>query len=516
MVRAMRLTLPALALALCVAALPAHAAYHGLEEIPVESRTVRDIEDVAAAYGLGTAFHSTRPWARADLAAFLQEIVAHAPGAADDPAVDRLRRELSPEDGGWAPLVRVQDDQGSLEVSPYLRADFAEDRARHAVVRDFRGGLQVSAMMGSGVLFFTDVFAGTMSPGPHGNPVASRHFGLVEGVQVNPYFDRAFLRARGPLGTVTFGHSWLRWGPGVTGGVGLSDGSQAYDFVEFRTRFLRQLQLEWFVASLDPGAESYLAGHRIEVRPGASLDLALSELARFDGVANAPLYLLPVIPYSLIERRLIKSSDLPDDSLEATFKNNVMWTADVTWRARPGTRLYGEVAVDDISFSSEKRPLSIAWQIGAHGRWRQGGGALSVRGEYSRVYRYTYSSYHHHDFAFHGLPTGYPLGPDAEQTLGQLTWARNADWTFTLEGALARRGEAVLGDYHLPGSPVPSMALSGVVEQDARVAASVDWSPAAGLTLGLTLGDARVRAADHAAGHDASGVYGATRCRLRW
>ncbi len=512
----MRLSLLALAVALFAAALPAHAAYHGLEEIPVESRTVRDLEDVAVSYGLGAAFHATRPWTRADLAAFLQEIVALAPQAEDDPAVARLRRELAPGPGGCQSMLHVRDDQGSLEVSPYLRADFAEDRARHSVVRDFRGGVQVSAMLGRSVLLFTDVFAGTKSPGPHGNPVDSRHFGLIEGVQVNPYFDRAYLRAQGPLGTVTLGHSWLRWGPGVTGGVGLSDGAQAFDFVEFRTRLLRRLQLEWFLASLDPVAETYLAGHRIEVRPGASLDLALSELVRFDGVANAPLYLLPTIPYSLIERRLIKSSDLPTDSLEGTFKNNVMWTADVTWRARPGARLYGEIAVDDISFSSEKRPLSIAWQTGVHTRWRQGGGALSARGEYSRVYRYTYSSYHHHDFVFHGLPTGYPLGPDAEQFFGQLAWDRDANWTFTLEGALARRGEAVLGDFHVPGSPVPPLALSGVVEQDARIAASVDWSPAAGLTLGLTAGDARVRAPGHVEGGDASGFFGATRCRVRW
>jgi hypothetical protein len=276
------------------------------------------------------------------------------------------------------------------------------------------------------------------------------------------------------------------------------------------------LQLEWFVASLDPVAESYLAGHRIEIRPGASLDLAFSELARFDGVANAPLYLVPVIPYSTMERRLIKSSDLPSDSLEATFKNNVMWTADLTWRVRPGTRVYGEIAVDDISFSSERRPLSIAWQTGVHHRWRPGGSALSMRGEYSRVYRYTYSSYHHHDFAFHGLPTGYPLGPDAEQFFGQLAWTPNADWTFTVEGTLARRGEAVLGDFFLPDSPVPSLALSGVVEQDARVATVVDWSPAAGLTLGFTAGNARLRAVDHVADRDARGFYVATRCRVNW
>ncbi len=512
----MRLSPIVLAVAFLGGALPARAAYHGLEEIPVESRSLRDLEDVAATHGLGAAFHTTRPWTRENLAAFLDRIVAAAPGAANDPCVIRLRRELAPVAGGWQPLVHVQDDQGSLEVSPYVGADYAEDRARHRVVRDFRGGVQASAMLGQGVLLFTDVYAGTRSSGPHGNPVDSRHFGLIEGVQVNPYFDRAYVRARGPLGVVTLGHSWLRWGPGVTGGVGLSDGSQAYDFVEFRVRPLRPLQLEWFVASLDPVAQTYLAGHRIEMRPLESLDLALSELARFDGVANAPLYLVPVIPFSLIERRLIKSSGLAPDSLERIFKNNVMWTADATWRARPGTRLYGEVAVDDISFSSERRPLSIAWQAGIHSRWQRGGGALSARGEYSRVYRFTYSSYHRHDFAFNGLPTGYPLGPDAEQFYARLAWIPGVDWTFALEGELTRRGEAVLGDFHLPGSPVPSMALSGVVERDTRVAASVDWSPAVGLSLGLTAGTARVRALEHRAGDDVSGFYGATRFRVRW
>jgi hypothetical protein len=508
--------LAVVAVSLVAATVPARARYHPLEEIPVESRVIRDIEDLAATYGLGWAFHTTRPWDRMDLSAFLDEILTLAPEAEGDPALARLRRELRPEAGDWGPLIHASDERTSLEVSPYLRADYAEDRARQSITRDFRGGVQASAMPGPNVLLFTDVFAGTKSPGPHGNPVESRHFGLIEGVQVNPYFDRAYLRARGALGTATLGHSWLRWGPGATGGVGLSDGSPAYDFAEFRTRFLRRLQLEWFVATLDPVTGTYLAGHRIEVRPGASLDLALSELARFDGVANAPLYLLPVIPYSLIERRVIKSSDLPADSLAGTSQNSVMWVADVTWRVRPGTRLYGEIAVDDISFSSEKRPLSIAWQTGAHGRWRRGSGALSARGEYARVYRYTYSSYHHQDFAFHGLPTGYPLGPDAEQFFGQLAWARSTDWTLTLEGALIRKGEAELGDYYILDSPRPPLSLSGVVEQNARVAASVDWSPAAGLTLGLTVGEAHVRALSHVGGGDASGFYVATRCRIRW
>ena len=502
--RSRRFLLAAVTVSLVTATTPARATYHPLEEIPVESRLSREVEDLAASYGLGGAFHSTRPWDRADLRAFLEEIVRLAPDADGDPAVTRIRRELGPEAGGWEPLVHAHEEGRSLEVSPYLRADYSQDRARHAIVRDFRGGLQGSAMLGEHALLFTDVYAGTESPGAHGNPSDSRRFGLVEGVQVNNYFDRAYLRARGPLGRVTVGHSWLRWGPGVTGGVGLSDGAPAFDYLELRTCLVRRLQLEWFVASLDPVAETYLAGHRIEIRPVASLDLAVSELARFDGVANAPLYLLPVVPYTLIEKRLIKSSGLREDSLEVRFKNNVMWTADLTWRARPGTRLYGELAVDDVSFSSEKRPLSIAWQVGAHERWRAPGGALSARGEYSRVYRYTYSVAHQHDFAFDGLPTGYPLGPDVEQVFGQLAWSRGPDWTFALEGALVRKGEAWLGDFYVLESPLPPLALS------------VDWSPGAGLGLGGTAGYASVRSLDHVAGREDQGAYGATRCTVRW
>lgn len=508
--------LAAVAVSLVAATVPARARYQPLEEIPVESRVIRDIEDLAATYGLGWAFHTTRPWDRADLSAFLDEILALAPEADGDPALAHVRRELRPEAGGWGPLIHARDDQTSIEVSPYFRADYAEDRARQSISRDFRAGLQGSAAPSAQVLLFTDVYAGTESPGPHGNPLSSRRFGLIEGIQVNSYFDRAYVRARGPLGRVTLGHSWLRWGPGITGGVGLSDGAPAFDYVEFRTRIVRRLQLEWFVAVLDPVAETYLAGHRIELRPVASLDLAFSELARFDGAANAPLFLVPMIPFSLIEKRLLKSSDLPADSLERKFKNNLMWTADFTWHASPGARLYGEVALDDISFSSEKRPLSIAWQLGAHGRRRLGSNAVSLRGEYSRVYRYTYSVFHHHDFDFHGMPTGYPLGPDVEQVFGQLAWCRGADWTFALEGALVRKGEAELGDYYVLESPLPPLALSGVVDRDARLAVSVDWSPAAGLSLGLTTGYAGVRALDHVAGRDSRGAYGATRCILSW
>lgn len=514
---AVRLVVIAAALALLAA--PAHATYHALEEIPVESVIYRWVEDLAASYGAPSSYLHEKPWDRADLGHFLDELVTRTPAAASDPLVTRLRRELAPGDalGGWEPLVQADSEQGSLEISPYLRGEYSEDRARGAIVRDFRAGVQLSAALTEGALLYTDVFAGSNSPGPHGNPTDSKRFGLLEGVQVNSYFDRAYGTFRGRLGRLHVGHTWLRWGPGFTGGVALSDGAPAMDLIEVRVPVLRRLQLSWFVATLDPALEQYLAGHRLEFKPTTDTEFSLSELARFDGTRNAPLYLLPVIPYSHLEKRILKSSTLPSDSLERLGKNNVMWAFDAAWRVRPGLRVYGEAAIDDFSFSSEPRPRAIAWLVGGHLRQLRESGAWSLRAEYARVYQYTYSVFHHHDFGFAGFPTAYPLGPDVDRVAGRLEWRTDSDWTWGAEGALTRKGEGELGEYYLPGSGrANNLTLTGVLDRDLRAAFTADWSPSPAISFGATAGFASVTALAHVPGAEESGVYGSSRATLRW
>jgi hypothetical protein len=511
--------LPAAIVALLLAVVPARAAYHALEEIPVESPVYRLVEELATSYGMGSAFLHTRPWDRADVGRFVDELEANVPAAASDPAVVRLRRELEPTDapGGWEPAWAGEDDESSLELSGYGRANYAEDRARREIVRDLRAGVQGSLALGGQLLLSGDVYAGTASPGGHGNPADSRHFGLIEDVQVNSYFDRATVTWRNRRARVEAGHTWLRWGPGAWGTMGLSDGAPAFDVIEARVRLLRTAQLEWFVAALDPAVESYLAGHRLELRPTANLDVSFSELARFDGSASAPLYLLPVIPYSHLEKRVLKSSDLPSDSLDHLGKNNVMWTIDGAWRTRRNVRVYGELAIDDISFSSERRPRALAWQVGFDARRVRGGRAWTLRGEYARVYRFTYSVIHRHDFAFAGLSTGFPPGPDVDRINGRLECRTGPAWAFGLEGTYTRKGESGLGDAYVPGSGhVNNLFLSGVLDADARGAVTADWSPAPGLAAGLTAGFAQVTALGHVPGADESAPFGSTRFTLRW
>ncbi len=503
-------------------AAPARAATHALESIPVESPVYRWVDALATSHGFAGAFLSTRPWDRADVGRFLDQLVADRPGAADDPLVVRLRRELGPEagetlPGGWDALVTREDDRSSLELSPYVRADFSEDRARRQVARDFRGGVQASLAMGEQLLAWVDVYAGTNSPGGHGNPVDSRHFGLVEGVQVNSWFDRATLTWRGRWGRVQAGHTWLRWGPGAWGTMALSDAAPAFDLVEARVPLPGPAQFAWFVASLDPVTQSYLAGHRVELRAGDRLDVAFSELARFDGTASVPGYLLGVTPYSLLEKRLLHGTAASDDSTNRWAKNNVMWSADASWRWKPGVRLYGELAIDDLSFSSEKRPRAVAWQLGAEARRVRGGETWTATAEYARVYRYTYSVYHGHDFAFAGLPTGFALGPDVDRASARIERRASPDWAFGLEGAYTRKGESTLGDAYVPGTAFDDrLIVSGVIDADARVAATADWSPAPGLAAGVTVGWAQVTSLGHAKGADESAPFGSTRFTLRW
>ena len=98
----------------------AFAAYHSLEEIPVESPVYRLVDDLATSHPLSSGLLLTRPWTRADLGRFLDQLVADVPAAAKDPSVVRLRRELEPGGGlqGVEPMIASEQDDASLEVSP--------------------------------------------------------------------------------------------------------------------------------------------------------------------------------------------------------------------------------------------------------------------------------------------------------------------------------------------------------------------------------------------------------------
>ncbi len=502
---------------LALVAVPANATWHAHEEIPVESPVYRLLDDLAATYPVSKGLLQIRPWTRAQLGTFLDQLEAGSPAAASDPALQRLRRELEPGGGveGLEPMFSGEQDDASFEVSPYVRLGYAEDRARSAVTRDHRLGGQVSFAFGAHGLMFADGYAGTVTPGPHGTPDSDGAFDSQASGTTASY-DRVYMTWQSPGFMVRAGHTWLEWGPGMAGTLGLSDGSPALDVAEAGVRLPGEARLQWFVAVLDPAAQTYLAGHRLALRAGPSVEMGFSEYARFDGSGSVPLYMVPVVPFALLDGRVRGASDLPADSLEKLGRNNVMYTADVSWTWRPGVRFYGEFLLDDAT-RDHSRPLAIGWQAGAHLRRMVRGAAWSLRADYTRVYPYVYSVYHDHDFAYAGFPTGFPLGPDCDQFTARLDWRPTPDWSWGIDWLVARNGVQQIGDAWQPGDAVPAQtSITAPFEREQRLALTGDWSPSPSVSLSAAVGFTKILSLGNVSLNDTDGANGRLQAAFRW
>jgi hypothetical protein len=262
------------------------------------------------------------------------------------------------------------------------------------------------------------------------------------------------------------------------------------------------------VSLLDPGAQTYLAGHRIEWSPACGmLTAGFTELARFDGTSQTPLYWMPFVPYSFWEKRPKSSAAgaIPGDtSGVALAKNNVLWSADVAWTPRAGWRVWGELMVDDISFSRDYKPDMIGYQAGVETRRAARGGrdAWGAALEYNRVNNFTYSAFHGHHFEHEGFPLGYVLGPDVASLIGELDYERGAAWEFRLRGEWRRKGEGAVGSYYdKPNAGTVSASdFAGVVARDMRGEFTVAYAPSRALRIEGTVGVGRVKNAEHVTG----------------
>ncbi|HEX7077294.1 MAG TPA: capsule assembly Wzi family protein [Candidatus Eisenbacteria bacterium] len=510
--------LVAAAVLCCVAPAPAGATYVPYERIPTDSPVYRDLERLAETYGMMPQFLSTRPLRNQEAASFLLSLRTSYRGAAYDPSYLRAIRDLDPSwaDATKPAILRVEDySEAWLSVSPYASFRYEDDpRNRPDVNRDYRAGVTLTAAPDSSTVFFADLYEGTASQGGRGTPDFGTGDALIEGVDVNSWVNEAYVEFRASKVRVLAGHTWLRWGPGREGTLALSDAAPALDMLRAEAGMFGKWRLQWFVSLLDPGAQTYLAGHRLEWSPSLRLTAGVTELARFDGTSQTPLYLMPLVPYSFWEKRPKAgvTGAVPGDSTgELLAKNNVLWSADVSWIAKRGLRLWGEFMMDDYSFSKDYKPDMIGYQggvearrqIGQHGavdamRFRMLNGSL----EYTRVNNFTYSVWHHHDFASDGFPIGFVLGPDVASLVGELGCEWSDAWEFRVRGEWRKKGEGRLGDFYdkQAGGKVDAAAFEGVVERETRVSGSVIYNPARWLRLEATVGASEIKNRGHVAG----------------
>ena len=101
----------------------------------------------------------------------------------------------------------------------------------------------------------------------------------------------------------------------------------------------------------------------------------------------------------------------PDPAL----RNNVMLAGDASWRVADGTRVYGELLLDDLHARTADFPNKYGAQLGLAGTGDLHGTRLSWDVEWTMLSRYAYTSYFGRSYVAQDRPLGFPTGPDARR-----------------------------------------------------------------------------------------------------
>jgi hypothetical protein len=310
------------------------------------------------------------------------------------------------------------------------------------------------------------------------------------------------------------GRSRWHWGPGEEGSLTLSKTSPAFTGLAMRVH-VDALHADAIAlsATLDPASQHQLAAHRIEWEPARGLRLGLTETASYRGTGWHPLYLMGAIPFILVQR--LEWQDSPD-SLRA-LRNNIMVGTDVSWRVRPGTRIYGELLLDDIHARTRRNPNKVGYQLGWDGVGTIGRTRVVWGGEYTRLSRYVYSSFFGQSYTAHGEPLGFPTGPDSRRLRLRASWDWNEDWQFGARVTHTDAGESDIDEPFVPESgaaKVNAMRFAGIVERTRQAEAGLRWWPAGGVDLVAWGGWRWIENERHLAGRTSSGPTGALEIRL--
>ena len=337
---------------------------------------------------------------------------------------------------------------------------------------------------------------------------------LVTGTDFIIHTEESYL-AWSPEGgrwAVQLGRSRWHWGPGEEASLLISKTSPAITGLALRGS-LPALRLDFVSlhSTIAPAAGEQLAAHRVEWQPWDGLRLGVSEAARYRSDGWDPLYAAGVIPYVLAQR--LHAEDEADSA--SAHRNNVLIGVDAAWRVADGTRIYGELLVDDLHAETADNPDKLAFQLGLEGVGTVSGRRVTWGTEYTRLSRWVYTSFFGRAFAARGEPIGFPTGPDSRRVRVRGALDLGAAVQLLAAAALTDRGEGSLAEPYVPGSPRgSSWRFEGVAQRSREWELGARWWPASGVDLAL-LGRWRgLENAAHVSGAEDQGWSGALELRL--
>ncbi len=333
----------------------------------------------------------------------------------------------------WDPIVYLG--------RKWISTDTLASRAAH---RQSTFGFVMWGTVGKFIGFITNVRdtkeSGSFEYPPRKNMTLER-LGFVQANGDHIYHDEttaSVVLDRGFF-TLQFGKDFNRWGPGFRGQLALSDYATSYDQFKFQARG-RHWIFTSMVAFLKHYSDGYfegehagkmLAGHRIEFSPLKFIDIGLHETVVYAGRQFEPGYLNPVMFFRSAEHYL-------------GDRDNAALGLDAEFKVRPGTKLYGELFVDDVT--------TTKLGTGFYGnKYAVTGGGfftnllglenLDLRLEYTRIRPYVYSHKFEKTGYRHFTTTlGHRLGPNAENVFAGLVYRPSRRWRFECSADRTRHG----------------------------------------------------------------------------
>ena len=357
-------------------------------------------------------------------------------------------------------------------------------------------------------LFFSHVLLGQVQDArSFADPIFAR-------TDLVAYTDETYLGTTGAEGhwAIQFGRSRWNWGPGEEATLLLSRTSAPLTGLSYQVH-LRSLHLDGAAlsATLGQSAGEQLAAHRLEWQPFEVLRLGITETARYHAASWQPLYAIGAIPYVLVQRLL--AQDEPDSS--DALRNNILLGADAAWRIAGGTRVYGELLIDDFHSRASTNPNKYGWQLGWEGVGDIGATRVTWGGEVTRLSRFVYTSFFGRTYEAQGAPLGFPTGPDARRIALRAGWDLGVDWQLIARAARTDKGENTLDEPFVPGSPpVRVGTFEGVVERTREVEAGLRWWPASDVDLRVLGGYRWIANEDHVSGRSAQHAQVTIEARL--
>ncbi len=291
-----------------------------------------------------------------------------------------------------------------------------------------------------------------------------------------------------PATGMTVGRQQIRWGPGLTGGLVLSDYA-SLDGLTFQID-LGQARYTQVQAARDLESGKWLLAHRLEGDVLPNLKLGISEAIAVSGGFHMQFaHLIPACPYYLIQHLTIKK-DREQDKW-----TNALVSVDASVDLKDDILAYAEFMADDFPWALSAKgrvPYMVGGLVGISLRkplqsHAQKQGPLikefchenskperyySVTAEYVRINNYVYSHKNPDNTYVTKNETliGHPLGPDADgvylilasdlhHQIGPVR-ARQASLSLGFE----RHGEGELGQPWRPDDGIKYEFLSGTIE----------------------------------------------------